>query len=92
MSRITQYIQDTFQQQVISYGTCVEWLARSPDLNPSTGPFHAGIHQTKRLWNSSINSARTSKPYYGCLCQRVKCREEKWAAENTKPSSGVYCY
>ncbi|GBM64837.1 hypothetical protein AVEN_197055-1 [Araneus ventricosus] len=33
-SSIQQYIRDTFQQQVIGYGGCVEWPSRSPDLNP----------------------------------------------------------
>ncbi|GBO05190.1 hypothetical protein AVEN_267673-1 [Araneus ventricosus] len=32
-SSIQQYIWDTFQQQVIGYGGCVEWPPRSPDLN-----------------------------------------------------------
>ncbi|GBM66026.1 hypothetical protein AVEN_39583-1 [Araneus ventricosus] len=34
VSSVQQYIRDTFQQQVIEYGGCVEWLPRSPDLNP----------------------------------------------------------
>ncbi|GBO21611.1 hypothetical protein AVEN_208449-1 [Araneus ventricosus] len=33
-SSVQQYIRDTFQQQVIGYGSCVEWPPRSPDLNP----------------------------------------------------------
>ncbi|GBL76778.1 hypothetical protein AVEN_53448-1 [Araneus ventricosus] len=33
-SSVQQYIWDTFQQQVIGYGGCVEWPPRSPDLNP----------------------------------------------------------
>ncbi|GBN08985.1 hypothetical protein AVEN_215963-1 [Araneus ventricosus] len=33
-SSVQQYIRDTFQQQVIGYGGCVEWPPRSPDLNP----------------------------------------------------------
>ncbi|GBL73066.1 hypothetical protein AVEN_128224-1 [Araneus ventricosus] len=31
---VQQYIRDTFQQQVIGYGSCVEWPPLSPDLNP----------------------------------------------------------
>ncbi|GBM64382.1 hypothetical protein AVEN_101466-1 [Araneus ventricosus] len=31
---VQQYIRDTFQQQVIGDGGCVEWPPRSPDLNP----------------------------------------------------------
>ncbi|GBO45408.1 hypothetical protein AVEN_253867-1 [Araneus ventricosus] len=34
VSSVQQYIRDTFQQQVIGYGDCVEWPPRSPDLNP----------------------------------------------------------
>ncbi|GBM53233.1 hypothetical protein AVEN_14249-1 [Araneus ventricosus] len=33
-SSVQQYIRDTFQQQVIGYGGCVEWPPGSPDLNP----------------------------------------------------------
>ncbi|GBN28602.1 hypothetical protein AVEN_170188-1 [Araneus ventricosus] len=33
-SNVQQYIRDTFHQQVIEYGGCVEWPPRSPDLNP----------------------------------------------------------
>ncbi|GBN90227.1 hypothetical protein AVEN_72423-1, partial [Araneus ventricosus] len=34
VSSAQQYIQNTFQQQVIGYDGCVEWSTRSPDLNP----------------------------------------------------------
>ncbi|GBM70207.1 hypothetical protein AVEN_60135-1 [Araneus ventricosus] len=34
VSSVQQYIRDTFQQQVIGYGDCVEWPPHSPDLNP----------------------------------------------------------
>ncbi|GBN45986.1 hypothetical protein AVEN_103362-1 [Araneus ventricosus] len=34
VSSVQQYIRDTFQQQVIGYGGCVEWPPSSPDLNP----------------------------------------------------------
>ncbi|GBN08167.1 hypothetical protein AVEN_1034-2-1, partial [Araneus ventricosus] len=34
VSSVQQYIRDTFQQQVIGCGGCVEWPPRSPDLNP----------------------------------------------------------
>ncbi|GBN02182.1 hypothetical protein AVEN_173491-1 [Araneus ventricosus] len=34
VSSVLQYIRETFQQQVIGYGVCVEWPPRSPDLNP----------------------------------------------------------
>ncbi|GBN85872.1 hypothetical protein AVEN_269690-1 [Araneus ventricosus] len=34
VSSVQQYIRDTFQQQVIGYGGCVEWPPHSPDLNP----------------------------------------------------------
>ncbi|GBM22625.1 hypothetical protein AVEN_264307-1 [Araneus ventricosus] len=33
-SSVQHYIRDTFQQQVIVYGGCVEWHPRAPDLNP----------------------------------------------------------
>ncbi|GBN10448.1 hypothetical protein AVEN_54539-1 [Araneus ventricosus] len=33
VSSVQQYIRDTFQQQAIGYGGCVEWPPRSPDLN-----------------------------------------------------------
>ncbi|GBM50481.1 hypothetical protein AVEN_127542-1 [Araneus ventricosus] len=34
VSSVQQYIRDTFQQQVIGHGGCVEWPPRSPDMNP----------------------------------------------------------
>ncbi|GBN40064.1 hypothetical protein AVEN_227825-1 [Araneus ventricosus] len=34
VSSVQQYIRDTFQQQVIGYGGCVEWPPLLPDLNP----------------------------------------------------------
>ncbi|GBM47831.1 hypothetical protein AVEN_5208-1 [Araneus ventricosus] len=34
VSSVQHYIRDTFQQQAIGYGGCVEWHPRSPDLNP----------------------------------------------------------
>ncbi|GBN40147.1 hypothetical protein AVEN_89911-1, partial [Araneus ventricosus] len=34
VSSVQQYIRDTFLQQVIGYGGCVEWPPCSPDLNP----------------------------------------------------------
>ncbi|GBM79325.1 hypothetical protein AVEN_104866-1 [Araneus ventricosus] len=34
VSCVQQYIRDTFQQQVIGYGDCVEWSPLSPDLKP----------------------------------------------------------
>ncbi|GBM04235.1 hypothetical protein AVEN_41045-1 [Araneus ventricosus] len=34
VSSVQKYLRDTFQQQVIGYGGCVEWAPRSPDLNP----------------------------------------------------------
>ncbi|GBN02808.1 hypothetical protein AVEN_1707-1 [Araneus ventricosus] len=34
VSSVQQYIRDTFQQQVIRYGGCVEWPPRSPEVNP----------------------------------------------------------
>ncbi|GBN42850.1 hypothetical protein AVEN_191909-1 [Araneus ventricosus] len=34
VSSVQRYIRDTFQQQVIGYGGCIEWPPRSPDLNP----------------------------------------------------------
>ncbi|GBN36659.1 hypothetical protein AVEN_202654-1 [Araneus ventricosus] len=33
-SSVQQYIRDTFRQQVIRYGGCVEWPSRPPSLNP----------------------------------------------------------
>ncbi|GBM16818.1 hypothetical protein AVEN_9401-2-1, partial [Araneus ventricosus] len=33
VSSVQQYIRDTFQQQVIGNGGCVEWPPRSPGLN-----------------------------------------------------------
>ncbi|GBN95332.1 hypothetical protein AVEN_257526-1 [Araneus ventricosus] len=34
ISSVQKYIRDTFQQQVIGYGGCVEWPPHSPDMNP----------------------------------------------------------
>ncbi|GBO11153.1 hypothetical protein AVEN_189374-1 [Araneus ventricosus] len=70
VSNIQQYTRDTFQQQVIGYGGCIEWPPRSPDLNPLDF-FLWGMPQTASVCNPSANIAGTSKPYYGCLCQRV---------------------
>ncbi|GBO42980.1 hypothetical protein AVEN_237365-1 [Araneus ventricosus] len=33
VSSVQQYIRETFQQQVIGHGGCVDWPPRSPDLN-----------------------------------------------------------
>ncbi|GBM98989.1 hypothetical protein AVEN_45562-1 [Araneus ventricosus] len=34
VSSVQQYIRDTFQQQVVGYGGCVEWPPCSHDLKP----------------------------------------------------------
>ncbi|GFV25889.1 uncharacterized protein TNCV_3868561 [Trichonephila clavipes] len=34
VSYVIRYIRDKFQLRVIGYGSCVDWPARSPDLNP----------------------------------------------------------
>ncbi|GBN11937.1 hypothetical protein AVEN_269098-1 [Araneus ventricosus] len=34
ISSVQQFIRETFQQQVIGSGGCVEWSPRSPDLDP----------------------------------------------------------
>ncbi|GBL72008.1 hypothetical protein AVEN_115041-1 [Araneus ventricosus] len=61
VSRVQQCIRDTFQQQVIGYGGCVEWSPRSSDLNPLDF-FSEGIHQTASVCNPSTNIAGTLKP------------------------------
>ncbi|GBL73321.1 hypothetical protein AVEN_155568-1, partial [Araneus ventricosus] len=89
VSSVQQYIRDTFQQQVIGYGGCVEWPPRSPDLNPLNF-FLWEIHQTASVCNSSTNIAGTSKPYYGCLCQPVTCHVVQCAAGSAVPGPDVY--
>ncbi|GBN69093.1 hypothetical protein AVEN_201419-1 [Araneus ventricosus] len=87
---VQQYIRDTFQQQVIGYGGCVEWAPRSPDLNPLDF-FCVVIHQTVSVCNPSTNIAGTSKPYYRCMCQRVTCHVVQCAAGSAVPCPYVYC-
>ncbi|GBM96437.1 hypothetical protein AVEN_133802-1 [Araneus ventricosus] len=72
VSSVQQYIRDTFQQQVIGYGGCVEWHPCSPELN-RLDFFSVGIHQTANVCNPSTNISGILKSYYGCLCQRVTC-------------------
>ncbi|GBN34646.1 hypothetical protein AVEN_97131-1 [Araneus ventricosus] len=86
VSRLQQNIRDTFQQQVIGYGGCVEWPPRSPDLNPLDF-FPVGIHQTSSVCNPSTNIAGTSKPYCRCLCQRVTCH----VVQSAVPCPDLYC-
>ena len=39
-----------------------------------------GIHQTASICNPSTNIARTSEPYYACLCHRITCHVVQCAA------------
>ncbi|GBM38164.1 hypothetical protein AVEN_48496-1 [Araneus ventricosus] len=90
VSSVQQYIRDTFQQQAIVYGGCVEWPPRSLDLNPLDF-FSVWLHQIASVCNPSTNIAGTSKPYYGCLCQRVTCHVVQCAAGIAVPCPDVYC-
>ncbi|GBN81457.1 hypothetical protein AVEN_183231-1 [Araneus ventricosus] len=67
---IQQYIRDSFQQQVIGYGDCLEWPPRSPDLNRLD--FFLWGYIKQRVYATPPPTG-TSKPYYGCLCQRITC-------------------
>ena len=42
VSSVQQYLLDTFQQQIIGYGSCVELSPRSPELNPLDFFFSGG--------------------------------------------------
>ncbi|GBN61223.1 hypothetical protein AVEN_175839-1 [Araneus ventricosus] len=84
-----QYIRDTFKQQVIGHGGCVEWPPRSPDLNPLD--FFCGDTSNSECMQPSTNITGTSKPYYGCLCKRVTCHVVQCAAGSAVPCSDVYC-
>ncbi|GBM71243.1 hypothetical protein AVEN_130468-1, partial [Araneus ventricosus] len=90
VSSAQQYIRDTLQQQAIGYGGCVELPPRSPDLN-SLDFFSVGIHQTASVCNPSTNFVGTSKPYYGCLCQRVTCDVVQCEAGSAVLCPDVYC-
>ncbi|GBM62429.1 hypothetical protein AVEN_66710-1, partial [Araneus ventricosus] len=90
VSVVQHYIRDTFQQQVIGYGGCVECPPRSPDLNPLAF-FSVGMHQTASVCNPSTNAAGTSKPYYACLCQRVTYYVVQCAARSAVSCPDVYC-
>ncbi|GBN28156.1 hypothetical protein AVEN_218069-1 [Araneus ventricosus] len=148
VSSVQQYIWDTFQQQVIEYGGCVEWPPHSPDLNPldfflwgyikqrvyatplptlqklrnriTDGSFHVKStqflnkiyltisdfheifqrctididlekYQISSRYVDSFLIAGTSKPYYGCLCQRVTCHVVQCAAGSADLCPDVYC-
>ncbi|GBM15562.1 hypothetical protein AVEN_172722-1 [Araneus ventricosus] len=58
----------------------VWWLRRMA----STSVFSVGIHQIASLFNLSTNTAGTSKPYYGCLCQRVTCHVVQCEVQHDK--------
>ncbi|GBL56179.1 hypothetical protein AVEN_20046-1 [Araneus ventricosus] len=51
--------------------------------NKSSGMVVANIHQTASVCNPSTNIAGTSKPYYGCLCQRVTCHVVERSEESS---------
>ncbi|GBM12088.1 hypothetical protein AVEN_245485-1 [Araneus ventricosus] len=87
VSSVQQYIRDTFQQQVIGYGGCVEWPPRSPDLNLLD--FFLWRYIKQRVYVTNI--AGTSKPYYGCLRQRVTCHVVQCEAGSAVPCPDVYC-
>ncbi|GBO39843.1 hypothetical protein AVEN_170866-1 [Araneus ventricosus] len=87
VSGVQEYIRDTFQQQVIGYGGCVEWPPRSPDLNPLNFFLWGSIQQ--RVYATNIEG--TSKPYYGRLCQRFTCHVLQCAAGSAVPCQDVYC-
>ncbi|GBL76400.1 hypothetical protein AVEN_53176-1 [Araneus ventricosus] len=90
ISSVQQYIRETFQQQVVECDGYVEWSPRSPDLNPLDF-FSVGIHQAASVCNPSTNITGISKPYYGCLCQRVTCHVVHCAAGSAVPCPDVYC-
>ena len=53
--------------------------------------FSVGMHQAESVCNPSINIAGISKPYYGCLCQRVTYHIVQCASRSSVPCPGVYC-
>ncbi|GBO06101.1 hypothetical protein AVEN_245167-1 [Araneus ventricosus] len=72
----------------------VWWLRRMASTFTSPEPiglFSVGIHQTASICNPSTNFAGTSKPYYGCLCQRVTCHVVQYAVGSAVPCLDVYC-
>ncbi|GBO25134.1 hypothetical protein AVEN_206834-1 [Araneus ventricosus] len=78
MSSIQQYIRDTFQQQVIAYGGCVEWPPRSPDLNPLY--FFLWGYIKQRVYATTPPTLQELR-----LCQRVSCHFVQCAAGNAVP-------
>ncbi|GBM46945.1 hypothetical protein AVEN_241173-1 [Araneus ventricosus] len=70
---------------------CLRRMASTFTSREPIGLFSVGIHQTASVCNLSTNSAGTSKPYYGCLCQRVTCHVVQCAAGNAVPCPDVYC-
>ncbi|GBL93706.1 hypothetical protein AVEN_166751-1 [Araneus ventricosus] len=84
------YIRDTFQQQVIGYGGCVEWPPRSPDMNPLD--FFLWGYIKQRVYATPPPTLQELRnPYYGCLCQRVTCHVVQCAAGSAVPCPDVYC-
>ena len=71
------------------------WLLRRMVLTftwPDTiGLFSVGIHKAESICNTSTIIAETSKPYYGCLCQRVTCHSAQCASKNSVPCPDTYC-
>ncbi|GBM39967.1 hypothetical protein AVEN_142242-1 [Araneus ventricosus] len=90
VSSAQHYILDTFQQQVIGYGGCVEWPPLSPDLKPLD--FFLWVYIKQRVYATPPPTLQElSKPYYGCLCQRVTCHVVQCAAGSAVPCLDVYC-
>ncbi|GBO07863.1 hypothetical protein AVEN_254838-1 [Araneus ventricosus] len=89
-SSVQQYIRNTFQQQVIGYGGCVEWPPRSLDLN-TLDFFFCGDTSNSECMQPLHQHCRNFETYYGCLCQRVTCHVVQCAAGSAVLCPDVYC-
>ncbi|GBM23151.1 hypothetical protein AVEN_147069-1 [Araneus ventricosus] len=87
VSNVQQYIRDTFQQQVIGYGGCVEWPPCSPDLNPLD--FFLRGHIKQRVY---ATPPPTLQELRNCITEAcVTCHVVQCAARNAVPCPDVYC-
>ncbi|GBO40468.1 hypothetical protein AVEN_267533-1 [Araneus ventricosus] len=72
----------------MGYGGYVEWPPCSPELNPLD--FFLWGYIKQRVYETpppTLPPPGTSKPYYGCLCQRVICHVVQCAI----PCPDAYC-
>ncbi|GFX79489.1 uncharacterized protein TNCV_824781 [Trichonephila clavipes] len=81
---------DTFQQQVIRFDTCVEFIARSADLNPLDLCLWLYIKQ--RVFASLPSTVQELRSRFTVACASVSLDMLKKVRREMKyPSPDVYC-